>query len=129
MKNSTSRLALAAAACALSIDVASAETVQLLCPYSGGSGNGDLVTIDYDAQTLGIDFIDPAGNVTISAYHRMPAKISDDAISAIVHEGRGYARYTLNRYSAVLHSEARGDSHMDNYSSPCTPYQRGAKKF
>jgi hypothetical protein len=121
-------LALAAALVAFSA-AASAQTVQLLCVYPSGSGAG-LVTVDYGAQTLGVDNVDAAGNVTIMAFHRMSATITDETVTSLWKNGTDYIRFTLNRYSAVLRQETDlGAGYASNYSKPCTPYQRGSRKF
>jgi hypothetical protein len=123
------RHALVAVWLALSASAASAKTVQLLCPCAEGSC-ANLATIDYSAQTLGYDYIDAAGNVTIMAYHRMPAQITDETVSAIWRNGPHSVRFTLNRYSGVMLTVSDfGAGVTTSHSKPCTPYQRGAKKF
>lgn len=127
--HTTFRLALAATLFALLPAAASAQTVQLLCTFPSISG-GNLVTVDYSAQMFGSDNIDAAGNITIDAFHRMPAKITDENVSAAWRNGEHYLRFTLNRYSGVMRKEADfGSGYSSVYSNPCTPYQRGAKKF
>jgi hypothetical protein len=117
---------------ALSIFVATAhaEVKTLICAMPGGSGS-DLVTLDYGAQTLGVDWVDEAGNVTIMAYHSMPANITDETVSATFSLAAGdYTRFTLNRYSGVLRTESdHGAGYRDTYSKACVPYERGPQKF
>ena len=131
--NTRTVLCLAAAVFALSTAAASAQTVQLLCTFPNIPVTGtftELVTVDYSARTLGVDFVDPAGNVTIMAQHRNPATITDETVSAEWRNGPEFFRYTLNRYSGVLLQGANlGGGYRQFYSSPCAPYQRGPKKY
>jgi len=120
---------LAAVLLALSTATTFAQTVQLLCANPGSSSAG-LVTVDYAARTLGVDSIDAAGNVTIMAYHRLPATVTDETVSATWKNGKDYMRFTLNRYSGVLRTESDfGAGYSNTYSNPCTKYQRGSRKF
>jgi hypothetical protein len=113
---------------ALPTTPAHAEVKSLLCAHSQDSFS-NLVTIDYSAQTLGVDNVDAAGRVTIMAYHRMRASFTDETIMATWTNGSAYVRYTLNRYSEVLLLESDfGAGYYTRYTNPCAPYVRGPKK-
>jgi hypothetical protein len=121
---------LAAATFALSITAASAETVRVLCTFPPPYPANQLITVDFAAQTLGADRVDEAGNVTIMAFHRMPATITDETVSADWGDGNLFFRFALNRYSLVLlWGQNGGTGYTERYSSPCTPYQRGQRKL
>lgn len=108
---------------------ASAEPVQLVCPYASGTG-ANLVTIDYSAKTLSSDVLNPDGSVQLMAQHGLPATITDETVSATWTYGDNHLKMTLNRYSAIMHSEiTTGGGFTQGYSKPCTPYKRGQKKF
>jgi hypothetical protein len=105
-----------------------ADVVTQLCTHSQDSYS-NLVTVDYSAQTLGVDNVDAAGSVTIMAYHRMRASFTDETIMATWTNGPHYVRYTLNRYSGVLRIESYfGAGYGNFYTNPCVPYVRGPKK-
>jgi len=124
-----SMLCLVAAAFALSTAKASAETVRVLCTFPSGPG-AKLITVDYIAHTLGADDVDQAGNTTIMAFHRMPATITDETVSADWRSGELSFRFALNRYSGVLlYGNNLGGAYTESYSSPCAPYQRGPRKY
>jgi hypothetical protein len=112
------------------ITSAKAEVKTLICAMPGGSGS-DLVTLDYGAQTLGVDWVDEAANLTMMAYHSMPANITDETVSATFSLPAGhYVRFTLNRYSGVLRTDGdQGAGYRDTYSKACMPYERGTRKF
>ena len=93
---------LAAAAFALSTASASAQAVQLLCTFPPPYPTSKLITIDIAAQTLGADDVDEAGNVTIMAFHRMPATATAETVSSDWSDGNLFFRFRLSRYSLVL---------------------------
>jgi hypothetical protein len=122
-------LALAAVVFSLWTATASAQAVQVVCAFAPPYPTW-LITVDIAAQTIGADNIDAAGNVTIMAYHRMHATITDETVSADWESGQIFMRFRLNRYSLVLLWGANGGAgYHEYYSSPCTPYQRGQKKI
>jgi len=106
-----------------------AQTIQLTCANASGSGAG-LVTVDYDARTLTHDSIDHAGNITVMAYQKLPAQVSDGSIVATWRNGRDWVRFTLNRYTGVLMTESDfGAGIGRGYTKPCEPYQKPQRRF
>jgi hypothetical protein len=123
-------LCLAAAALSLSTGAASAETVRVLCTFPPPYPVNQLITVDFAAQTLGADEVDEAGNVTIMAFHRMAATITNETVAADWGDGNLFFRFRLNRYSLVLlWGRNLGSGYTERYSSPCTAYQRGQRKL
>jgi hypothetical protein len=125
-----SMLCLVAAAFALSTTEASAETVRMLCSFPPPYPVNQLITVDLAARTLGADEVDEAGNVTIMAFHRMPATITSETVSVDWGDGNLFFRFRLNRYSLVLlWGRNLGSGYTERYSNPCTSYQRGERKL
>jgi len=125
-----SLLCLVAAAFALSAAAASTQPMQLQCTFPPPYPTTKLITVDLAAQTLGADEVDEAGIVTIMAFHRMPATVSNETVSADWGDGNLFFRFRLNRYSLVLlWGRNLGSGYTERYSDPCTPYQRGERKL
>ena len=112
--------------------------VQLACSqYSGNAGyspdSRELITINYDARSMTIQQIDPAGNAIESitgASGNPVAEFFEDRIVATYRSGKTI--YTFNRYSAVLSLRNYWDYNniwVSAYSSPCQPYQRGQRQY
>jgi hypothetical protein len=119
---------IAIAAAPIFVTPANANVVKLIC--AAPTGAVWLITINYSAQTLGADVVDEAGNVTIMAYHKMRANITDANVSATLTMPGGYGRFTVNRYSGVLRTEFDfGAGYNNQYTKRCQPYESGRQIF